>query len=135
MYYGKTLEFNELLGKTFSEVTGTVSGDEIVFTEVGGQKYKLLHQQDCCELVQVEDICGNLTDLVGNPILQAEEVSSRDEGVTMEFPATPDDADASQTWTFYRLSTIKGTVTIRWFGSSNGYYSEDVDLVLDGTGV
>ena len=95
--------------------------DEIIFKSTCGRSFCMYHDQDCCESVTIDDICGELSDLVGNPILMAEEVTSNDnpEGVTKEW-------QDSFTWTFYKLATRKGYVTIRWYGESNGYYSESV---------
>lgn len=125
------LEFSSLLGKVFTEVKGEVGGEEIVFTVSDSEKYRLFHYQDCCEGVAVEDIIGDLTDLVGSPILMAEEVCS-------ECCVNPDEIEPEKrlvsdccesfTWTFYKLATVKGYVTIRWLGQSNGYYSESVSF-------
>lgn len=116
--------FSTLLGKTLTAVEGKVGDDMILFHVGDGTKYALLHRQDCCETVTIEDICGDLASLVGSPILQAEANSNENEnppGVTREF-------QDSFTWTFYRLATVKGLVVIRWYGESNGYYSESVDF-------
>lgn len=115
---------SEIMGLTMKSVTrekGGKLGDVIRFETDGGRKFRMLHEQDCCESVTIEDICGDLQDLVGSPITMAEESSSSDD-------PSPDPGyyDASHTWTFYRFATVKGYVTIRWFGSSNGYYSESV---------
>jgi hypothetical protein len=113
--------FEGLLGKTLTSVDKY--DDEMVFTLDNGEKYKLWHCQDCCENVYIEDIVGSLDDLVGTPLTMAEEVDN------VENEPPPDDyVPESYTWTFYKLATIKGYVTIRWFGTSNGYYSESVDF-------
>lgn len=110
----------ELKGKTLTRAA-LIGDDRIEFDCDDGTAYALFHMQDCCEGVTVESIVGELADLVGSPILEAEDVNS--EG----YPPPPSDPE-SYTWTFYKLGTIKGGVTIRWLGESNGYYSEEVDF-------
>lgn len=116
-------KFEDLKGKTLTRCQ-QIGGDRLEFDCADGTKYALYHSQDCCETVEINDICGDLSDLVGNPILLAEEAES---------DKTPDDVKVgyepeSQTWTFYKLSTIKGSADIRWHGTSNGYYSESVSF-------
>lgn len=121
----KIQNFKDLVGQTLSliKIVDGYDGDEMVFTLHNGKEYKLYHNQDCCENVRIEDVVGEINDLIDSPILMAEEVSCYNE--------TPDDIlekvrSESFTWTFYKLATIKGYVTIRWLGTSNGYYSESV---------
>lgn len=113
--------FADLIGRTLARVE--VSDDKYTITigTTDGRLYRMWHRQDCCETVQVEDIAGDLSDVIGSPVLSAEVVESERGDPP---PAYPD----SWTWTFYKLATIKGSVTIRWLGESNGYYSESVDF-------
>jgi len=94
-------------------------GDELLIHLSDGTAYKFFHRQDCCENVEIEEIIGDLDDLVDSPFMMAEEISNS-EGPKLEH--------SSYTWTFYKFATAKGYVTIRWLGESNGYYSEDVDF-------
>lgn len=116
--------FESLLGKTLINIEN-IDDEKMIFTTDTNEQYALYHCQDCCETVTIEDVVGNLSDLLNSPILLAEEVTSGEnpEGVKEEY-------QDSFTWTFYKLATIKGSVTIRWYGESNGYYSESVDFVM-----
>ena len=122
-------KFEDLVGKVLSKIDQNDDKDELIFTLDCGEQYKLWHIQDCCELVTIEDISGDLDDLIGIPILLAEEVTNTEnppEGYDQG--SSKDRYGETFTWTFYKLSTNKGSVTIRWFGTSNGYYSESVDF-------
>ena len=122
--YEASSDISVLVGKTlFSVVKNTEHDDYIMFETNDGESYKMYHSQDCCENVVIEEIHGDLEDLVGHPILVAEERSNNNHE---EQNARGEDGYG--TWTFYELRTIKGSVTIRWYGSSNGYYSEGVDF-------
>ena len=127
------MNISELLGKTLTKVD--VGSDEIVFFTTCGRVFSMSHHQDCCESVSIEDIAGDTKDLIGHPITMAEESSGDKryreplEQITDRLKGVqPEESSESQTWTFYKLATIKGYVDIRWYGTSNGYYSESADF-------
>lgn len=111
----------ELLGKTMRSVTRN-GNDSVDFEAVTGERWKMYYSPDCCASCSIEDVIGDLEDLVGVPIAMAEESTNSDNPRDAEY------ADESFTWTFYRFATVKGYVTIRWYGSSNGYYSESASF-------
>jgi len=125
---------NELQWRTIEELKGFTltkveriedwqDSEELHFVRDDGKRVIMYHSQDCCESVTLEDIDGKLDDLVGSPILEAEE-AWKDASDQSEY-------DDSETWTYYKLGTAKGSVSLRWVGSSNGYYSESVDILVE----
>lgn len=140
-----SVELNELIGKTLLYIHIDKELDEILFTCNDGTQYKMYHEEDCCESVYIEDINGDINDLIGYPILIAEEINNekfvedfensfklKDELMDYEWNYRNEHGESkpeSYTWTFYKLATIKGYVDIRWYGHSNGYYSESVDFI------
>lgn len=111
----------DMVGKTMASVEVVDMDRELVFTTISGEKYMLYHSQDCCESVYIESIVGDLQDLVGEPLWIAEESTSCENPEGAEKPYQD-----SFTWTFYKFATRKGYVDVRWYGESDGYYSESV---------
>jgi len=101
--------FNALVGKTIIRIDGLSEGnDEIKFVCSDGSEYSMQHHQDCCESVRIEDVCGTEGDIIGFPVLQAEEATSSDNPPGID-PGYQD----SFTWTFYRLTTNRGHLYLR----------------------
>ena len=116
-----TLDIAPLLGRTFLKVE-KIDNECVRFTADDGYTVELKHDQDCCESVYLEDVAGDLSDLAGATIVRAEETTSEIE--TQKY------GDISK-WTFYNISSTKGSVTLRWYGTSNGYYSISVNVFVN----
>lgn len=116
----KEVNFDTLQGLVLENILIDRTYDEVLYFVTSGGIFKMLHEQDCCESVAIEDVCGDPRDLVGAFITMAEEAGNDDHG-------NPSRYDSS-TWTFYKIVTPKGDLTIRWVGTSNGYYSESVSF-------
>lgn len=112
------MQTSDLVCVTLVSVVGGKGDEEVVLTDTTGAVYRFFHSQSCCEHVYLEDVTGDVADLLGSPLVMAEAAASEaDEG-----------SDETTQWTFYKFATVKGYVTFRWYGSSNGYYSVSVDL-------
>ena len=106
----KTLhKFEDLKWQRLREIVN-IDDRVLRFIITNNDVYELYHSQDCCERVRIEDITGDLSDLLYKPILLAEEVEN----------AIP---SPDAIWTFYKLSTNRGSVTIRWSGKTDSTYS------------
>ena len=114
--------FKTLANKKIVDVRGLTCGSNhisILFAD--GEAIKFYHSQSCCESVEVDDVYGCRDDLIDSILYDIELVQSTDR--------PRDKYDSSFTWSFYKFRTSKGYVDVRWYGCSNGYYSETVDVV------
>ena len=79
------------------------------------------HDQNCCECVQFESTDIPLSELVGHRIIKVEK-----RAVHREI----DYGDETKTWYIFEVEGV-GTCTMRWCGTSNGWYSTAVDVFTE----
>ncbi len=116
----------DMIGKKIKSCRISDDAKVVHFLCETGEHYVMQHHRDCCEDVYLCDVCGDIND-----IMRGAEVTSAFEN-SNELRDDPDPPFPSDgvTWTFYTIATLVGVVTLRWVGSSNGYYSERVDFEL-----
>lgn len=122
----RNFDISQMVGRVAKKINVLVDSNgssELEFIFEDGMKVLFHHEFQCCESVFIESIVGRLCDLIGEPLVVAEEVSNE----ITEHP----DWDLESRWTFYKFDTIRGGVTIRWVGESNGYYSTEVDITAE----
>ena len=128
----KHVEFSVLIGKTLTSVDIAEDKESVTLHTADGGMFRMFHDQDCCESVELEDVVGDWADIIGLPLAVAEVSTNESEDPEDCKKNRSSFGDDSFTWTFYRLATEKGWVTLRWYGTSNGYYSEGVTFVQIG---
>ena len=126
------LGIEDMIGKTFISVERFQEGfkedkkDDIILFTGEDFVYKLYSEGNDdgnCNEVIIDDIVGDLQDLVGSPLLVAELITSKHNSDKYSVP--PGKKTCGEwTWSFYKFATAKGYVDIKWWGDSNGYYSE-----------
>lgn len=113
---GMVNEYQELIGKVLVDVIEDETTVDFTFSD--GSEYSMYNEEEGtgngCKIT-LEDVCGEWSDLYGEPLTITEEVINNS-------------SSGVGTWTFYHFTTIKGYVDLRWFGESNGYYSESVSF-------
>jgi hypothetical protein len=112
--YRGDLDFETLVGKTINKIE--VEDDRVnLFTDCG--RYTMISFEQWCgndvEVYLDNDEEDNLDVILNSPILLAEESEGSVDGYD---------------YTFYKLSTAIDSITLRFYGRSNGYYSESVEL-------
>lgn len=122
--YINVITIDDVIGKKIVGVYGGKPGDDtfsISFED--GTSIMFYHEQDCCERVSIDDVCGDIKEMVGQKLLKCSYTTNHDESAKSEY-------DDSYTWTFYHFATRKGYVDMKWYGTSNGYYSEYVNYKI-----
>ena len=78
------VNFETLQGLVLENILIDRTYDEVLYFVTSGGIFKMHHEQDCCESVAIEDVCGDPRDLVGAFITMAEEaISDNPEGTPL----------------------------------------------------
>lgn len=115
LQYENAKVIEDIIGKRIMDCWHSEDEFQLLFND--GKVLRLWHYQDCCETVELTDIDGDIGDLIGGTCNEAEVVNSG------EFEAQ----HKTMQWTYYKFGTEKGSISLRWYGASNGYYSVDVN--------
>lgn len=114
----KNIDISSLVGKTITSLYWDQYKSELTMIDSDGIHHSLGGISGDGGCVYVEDVNGNLDDLLNSPILMAEEKTAP--------------ADGSSIWSnyqdrhfFYEIATIKGAVHMRFFGEAGAYYAAE----------
>lgn len=119
---------NHLLDKMHGLIVTNIdiSDDDILITTEGNNQFRFYHDQECCESVYIYD-CNDDLKVLENKKLESVFYDCI-HNVDPDDITNSDQYRESFTWTNVYFVTNEKTVCVRWYGESNGYYNETIDI-------
>lgn len=117
------IHISDLAGVTLraANLPGLHEREEVLFILTSDEhEYLFYHMQDCCEMVDFEELGGEIAFLIDVPIIEGTKIRR----VASEAERQTDHLE--EELTTYTLSTRKGKVDFRFTGLHNGHYSVNV---------
>lgn len=97
----------------------------IYFEIANGPDIAISHEQNCCEGFTVVDDGGDLKEQLAS--LEDQIVVEAELATNEEIDKGCDDVEQ---WSFYKIRTMTTSITFRFMGTSNGYYSMTPDIFV-----
>lgn len=118
---GENGEYVQSMSQYPNQIEAVAVHDNVLYLCTALGVFVIRHTRDCCEDVWLVDDGEKLADMVGDYLVKIR--------IDVSPQGTPEGRiDESSTWTFVTIQTLKDSYTFRWYGESNGYYSETVQL-------
>ena len=126
-----------LVGATILAVHGMKEGSQKVVLETDRGAVLMEHERHCCEWVELVDVSGDPSDLLGGVIgvfeVRNGTLDGKDQKSSRKKP-TPEERLARRQFTFYEIRTTnRGDVTLRWgqpTSRDDNRYGEEITLTL-----
>ena len=119
--FDEEIVFDEMAGKVITKVIGKNGDNCLTFETNNGEVFKFFHEKDG-NFAKIDNICGDLNNLVGKPLLSAKAVIFHNHSlINMQEKNNPN-------WIFYRFSNLETRVDIRWYDKTKYNYSEEVSF-------
>lgn len=115
----KPVSVKELIGKTITDVAimDQLDEDRVKLCCSDGSKYIMGHTQQHSESVYLEEVEGNIFDILNSPVIDAREDVSNDWV-----------GHSGHIYTTYIIATNNGAVVFKWAGTEDEDCSGDVRI-------
>jgi hypothetical protein len=122
------METHVLIGKTIKEVQVADDQGAIRFVLDDGNEIVARADGDCCSHSWIEDVINHEA-IIGSPVLLAQDIDMPES----YNPGATKHGHYEEEMAFYgfEIKTAKGTCTIEYRNSSNGYYGGDLKWTDD----